>query len=275
MTQRIDNAFRAARKAGRKVLIPYVMAGDPDLATTLALIPALQRAGADIIELGIPFSDPIADGPVILRAAMRALAHDTSLDDVLKLAARVRAACDVPMVFMSYYNPIHHYGVERFVRDAVAAGVDGVIVPDLPPEEGHELIVAARAAGLATIFLLAPTSDETRIRKVSRQATGFVYYVSLTGITGAGHANAQDVATHLTAIRAHTNKPIAVGFGISTPEQARQMGQFADGVIVGSALVKEIETGVEKGRQGDALVRTATDFVARLRQGLDGGGPGH
>ncbi|MDH5526038.1 MAG: tryptophan synthase subunit alpha [Nitrospirota bacterium] len=268
MTHRIDTAFRTARKAGRKVLIPYVMAGDPDLDTTLRLIPELEKAGADVIELGIPFSDPIADGPVILRAAMRALVHDTSLTDVLGAVKKIRAVSQVPLVFMSYYNPIYHYGVEAFARDAVTAGVDGVIIPDLPPEEGHDLIVAARKEKLATIFLLAPTSDDARIRKVTQTATGFIYYVSITGITGAALTDMGDVGARIGDIRKKTGKPIAVGFGISTPEQARAIGRMADGVIVGSALVKHIEANLEADR--DTLVNAATAFVAGLRQGLDG-----
>jgi len=270
MTRRIDQVFKAARRDGRKVLIPYIMAGDPDLAATRALVPALAGAGADVVELGVPFSDPIADGPVILRAGMRALVHDTSLPDILEAVRDIRAECDVPLVFMSYYNPILQYGEEAFARDAVAAGVDGVIVPDLPPEEGHDLIRAARAHGLATIFLLAPTSDPGRIARVARVSTGFVYYVSLTGITGARLGDAADVADHLKAIRDATDKPVAVGFGIATPEQAGAVAKVADGVIVGSALVKVIEQQVEADADAGRLVRAAADFVAGLRKGIDG-----
>jgi tryptophan synthase alpha chain len=270
MTRRIDHAFQEARRTGRKVLIPYVMAGDPDMAATVALVPALARAGADVVELGVPFSDPIADGPVILRAGMRALTHDTSLAQILRAVQDIRAGCDVPLVLMSYYNPILQYGEEGFAKDAVAAGVDGVIVPDLPPEEGAGLIRAARAHGLATIFLLAPTSDRGRIARVARVCTGFVYYVSLTGITGARLADTGDVADHLAAIRAATDKPVAVGFGIATPEQARAVARVADGVIVGSALVQVIERQVEAGADAAGLVRAAGDFVAALRRGVDG-----
>jgi tryptophan synthase alpha chain len=268
--RRIDHTFREARRAGRKVLIPYVMAGDPDLATTRLLVPALERAGADVVELGIPFSDPIADGPVILRAGMRALVHDTSLAEVIRAVADIRKSCAVPIVLMSYYNPILQYGDAAFARDAAAAGVDGVIVPDLPPEEGSELIRAGRKHGLATVFLLAPTSDAGRIAKVARLSTGFIYYVSLTGITGSRLADSHDVAEHLERIRAASDNPVAVGFGIATPEQARAVGRLADGVIVGSALVQVIEGEVEADAGPDQVVAAASAFVASLRKGVDG-----
>ncbi|MFQ5507838.1 MAG: tryptophan synthase subunit alpha [Leptospirillia bacterium] len=269
MTRRINQVFKHARTAGRKVLIPYIMAGDPNMDTTCALVEAIDRAGADVIELGVPFSDPIADGPVILRAAMRSLTHDTSLAETLRTVEKLRQVTQIPIVFMTYYNLIYQYGEEAFARDAVAAGVDGVIIPDLPPEEGANLISAARENGLATIFLLAPTSNEARITRVCRQATGFVYYVSITGITGARITDQQDVAECINRIRQHTTKPIAVGFGISTPEQARSIGQMADGVIVGSALVRIIEEQEEAGAGKDAVVRAAAEFVGSLRTALD------
>jgi tryptophan synthase alpha chain len=205
---------------------------------------------------------------------MRALVHDTSLAEVLRAVADIRKGgekeCDVPIVLMSYYNPILQYGEAAFAADAVAAGVDGVIVPDLPPEEGQGLIKAARAAGLDTIFLLAPTSDPGRIRKVARVCRGFIYYVSLTGITGARLADPADVAGPIAAIREATDKPVAVGFGIATPEQARDVGRVADGVIVGSALVRVIEEEVEAKAGPDRIVRAAREFVASLRKGVDG-----
>lgn len=273
MTTRIDQAFKAARNTGRKVLIPYIMAGDPDLATTETLILRLAEAGADIIELGIPFSDPTADGPTILQAATRALTHNTSLTQVIDLVKRVRQQTDVALVLMCYYNPVVQYGDEAFARDAVAAGIDGVIIPDLPPEEAHSLVKAARSHGLATIFLLAPTSDTARIRKVSRAATGFIYYVSLAGITGAALPDMGDISRRVSAIQAETNKPVAVGFGIRTPEQAHRLAQTADGVIVGTALVKVIEQGIQKMADGDGssadLVADAAAYVASLRAGLD------
>jgi len=268
-TRPIEQAFRTAAKAGRKVLIPYVMAGDPDLAVTRRLVPALAAAGADVVELGIPFSDPIADGPVILRAAMRALVNDTSLAEVIAAVRDIRRETRVPIVLMSYYNPILQMGPEKFAAEATAAGVDGVIVPDLPPEEGTDLIRAARKVGLATIFLLAPTSDPGRIARIARVSTGFLYYVSLTGITGARLTDPDDVARRIADIRKATKKPIAVGFGIATPEQAKLVGRMADGVIVGSALVQVIEREVEAGSDAAKLVAAAGEFVAGLRRGLD------
>jgi len=270
MTRRIDHVFQEARRTGRKVLIPYIMAGDPDMATTCRLVPALEAAGADIVELGVPFSDPIADGPVILRAGMRALAHDTSLAEILRAVRQIRRGCSVPVVLMSYYNPVLQYGEAAFARDAVKAGVDGVIVPDLPPEEGAGLIAGARAHGLATVFLLAPTSDPARIAKVSRVSTGFVYYVSLTGITGARLTDPREVSERLAHVRRATDKPVAVGFGIATPEQAGALARLADGVIVGSALVRVMEQELEAGADADKVVRSARDFVAALRKGVDG-----
>jgi len=266
----IEQAFRTAARAGRKVLIPYVMAGDPDLSVTARLVPALAEAGADVVELGIPFSDPIADGPVILRAAMRALVNDTSLAEVIGTVRAIRRATRVPIVLMSYYNPILQMGPETFAADAASAGVDGVIVPDLPPEEASDLIHAARKAGLATIFLLAPTSDPGRIARIAKVSTGFLYYVSLTGITGSRLSDPDDVARRIAEIRKVTRKPIAVGFGIATPEQAHLVGRMADGVIVGSALVQVIEREVEAGADPEKLVAAAREFVAGLRRGLDG-----
>jgi len=221
------------------------------------------------VELGIPFSDPIADGPVILRAAMRALVNDTSLAEVIAAVRDIRRETRVPIVLMSYYNPILQMGPEKFAAEATAAGVDGVIVPDLPPEEGTDLIRAARKVGLATIFLLAPTSDPGRIARIARVSTGFLYYVSLTGITGARLTDPDDVARRIADIRKATKKPIAVGFGIATPEQAKLVGRMADGVIVGSALVQVIEREVEAGSDAAKLVAAAGEFVAGLRRGLD------
>src|SRR5512143_395707 len=262
---RIKNTFNKLRKKTETALIPYIMAGDPDLATTRTLIVEMETAGADIIELGAPFSDPLADGPTIQKAAIRSLRHHTSIADVLGLVADVRKASPIPLIIMTYYNLVFHYGEERFVNDAVAAGLDGVILPDLPPEEAGVLIPAAKKAGLDTIFLLAPTSTEERIKLVCKVSQGFVYYVSLTGVTGARAGVQSSVEESLKKIKAHTDKPVAVGFGISTPDQAAQIARWgADGVIVGSALVKVIE---ENGNS-PALVEKATAFVKTLKQGV-------
>ena len=261
---RIKNTFNRLKKKNETALIPYIMAGDPDLATTKTLILELEKAGADIIELGAPFSDPLADGATIQKAALRSLEHHTSIADVLGLVADVRKASSIPLIIMTYYNLIFHYGEERFVNDAVAAGLDGMILPDLPPEEAGMLIPSAKKAGLDTIFLLAPTSTEERIKLVCKAAQGFVYYVSLTGVTGARTGVQSSVEAALKKIKSVTDKPVAVGFGISTPDQAAQIARWgADGVIVGSALVKVIE---EYGSSPE-LIERASAFVKALKQG--------
>lgn len=262
---RIKNTFNKLRKKNETALIPYLMAGDPDLATTRSLIVEMEKAGADIIELGAPFSDPLADGPTIQKAAIRSLRHHTSIADVLGLVADVRKTSPIPLIIMTYYNLIFHYGEERFVNDAAAAGLDGVILPDLPPEEAGVLIPAAKKAGLDTIFLLAPTSTEERIKLVCKVSQGFVYYVSLTGVTGARAGVQSSVEESLRKIKAHTDKPVAVGFGISTPDQAAQIARWgADGVIVGSALVKVME---EYGSSPELIRKTAA-FAKELKQGV-------
>ncbi len=262
---RIKTTFNRLKKKGETALIPYVMAGDPDLATTKTLILEMEKAGCDIIELGAPFSDPLADGPTIQKAAIRSLNHHTSIADVLGLVADVRTISRIPLILMTYYNLIFHYGEERFVRDAVAAGLDGIILPDLPPEEAGLLIPLAKKSGLDTIFLLAPTSTEDRIRLVCKVSQGFVYYVSLTGVTGARAGVQSSIEESLKKIKAATDKPVAVGFGISTPDQAAQVAHWgADGVIVGSALVKVIEETIGTPE----LVPRAVDFIRALKQGV-------
>jgi tryptophan synthase alpha chain len=262
---RIKNTFNRLKKKNEPALIPYVMAGDPDLATTKLLIREMEKAGCDIIELGAPFSDPLADGPTIQKAALRSLEHHTSVADVLGLVAEVRKDSKVPLILMTYYNLIFRYGEERFVRDAAAAGLDGIILPDLPPEEAGTLLPLAKEAGIDTILLLAPTSTDERIKLVCRLTQGFVYYVSLTGVTGARAGIAGSIEASLAKIKAATDKPVAVGFGISTPDQAAQVARWgADGVIVGSALVKVIE----EHRGAPDLVERAAAFVRQLKQGV-------
>jgi tryptophan synthase alpha chain len=263
---RIKNTFNRLKKKNETALIPYIMAGDPDIATTKQFIVAMEKAGCDIIELGAPFSDPLADGPTIQKAALRSLQHHTSIKDVLGLVAEVRKVSKIPLIIMTYYNLIFHYGEDRFVNDAAAAGLDGIILPDLPPEEAGALIALAKKAGLDTIFLLAPTSTDDRIKAVSKVSQGFIYYVSLTGVTGS-HLGLQQAAIKdsLSRIKAQTDKPISVGFGIATADQAAQVaGSGADGVIVGSALVKVIE---ENSGSPD-LVAKAAAFVKALKQGV-------
>jgi tryptophan synthase alpha chain len=268
---RIKNTFSRLKKKNETALITYIMAGDPDLATTKSLIVAMEKAGSDIIELGAPFSDPLADGPTIQRAAIRSLTNHTRIADVLGLVADVRTTSNIPLILMTYYNLIFKYGEERFVNDAVAAGLDGLILPDLPPEEASALISSAKNAGLDTIFLLAPTSTEDRIKLVSKVSQGFIYYVSLTGVTGAKFADQSSIKSSLTTIKAVTDKPIAVGFGISTPDQTANVALAgADGVIVGSALVKVIE---EHGADS-ALVSSVAASVKALKQGVLAGRSG-
>ncbi len=262
---RIKNTFNRLKKKNETALIPYIMAGDPDLGTTRALIFEMEKAGCDIIELGAPFSDPLADGPTIQKAAIRSLRNNTRIADVLGLVAEVRKESKIPLILMTYYNLIFKYGEERFVGDAVAAGLDGLILPDLPPEEAATLMAAAKKEGLDTIFLLAPTSTEERIKLVSRVSQGFIYYVSLTGVTGAKLSAQHAIRDAVDRIKAVSDKPVAVGFGISSPGQAAEVAHGgADGVIVGSALVKIIEENIGRPE----LVPHAAAFVKALKQGV-------
>ncbi len=241
MSSRITGKFKEILRKEGKAFIPYIMAGDPNIGRTRELIRMLEECGADIIELGVPFSDPLADGPTIQKAAQRALDEGVTLKKVIELVGSVRMNTQIPIILMTYYNPIFKYGEERFAHEASAAGVDGIIVPDLPPEEAGNLIKHAGKSGLDTIFLLAPTSTDDRILKVAKASTGFIYYVPITGITGSKLSMAPSVGSHIAKIRSVTGKPIAVGFGISTPEEAAGISLLADGVIVGSAIVKRVE----------------------------------
>ncbi|MBI4847229.1 MAG: tryptophan synthase subunit alpha [Nitrospirae bacterium] len=253
----ISLVFDKFKTSGRKALIPYIMAGDPTLAATKKYISALEQAGADIIELGVPFSDPLADGPTIQRAAERAIKQKVTLRKVLKLVSEVRKSTDIPIILMTYYNPVFKFGVSSFVKAAVKAGVDGLIVPDLIPDEADDYIKEARRHKLDTIFLLAPTSTPDRIKKISGASTGFIYYVSITGITGSKLSAGPKMRRTLSSIKRVTNKPVAVGFGISTPEEASSMSGLADGVIVGSAIVKLISQG-----------KDISHFVRALRKAI-------
>ncbi len=239
MTSRITKKFRELRKTGRKAFIPYIMTGHPTLQRTGDLMKILEASGADIVELGVPFSDPLADGPTIQKAAQTALGQGITLTRVIAFVADLRKTTQIPVILMTYYNPVFKYGEERFARDAAAAGVDGIIVPDLPPDEAGNLIAACRKTGIDTIFLLAPTSTEERIRKVVQASRGFIYYVSITGITGANLAMDASIGSHIAHIRELCDTPVAVGFGISNPAEAATVAQLADGVIVGSAIVRQ------------------------------------
>lgn len=256
----IATAFARCQEEGRAAFVPFVMAGDPDLGTTGKLLAALARAGADVIELGVPFSDPIADGPVNQQAAVRALAGGTTLTSILELISRHRQELGVPVVLFTYFNPLHARGIERFAEEAAAAGVDGVLCVDLPPEEAQAAYLPAmRQAGVDTIFLLSPTSDDGRIEVVAGASTGFVYYVSRTGVTGGNAAVRSTLRAELERVSRRVDLPIAVGFGIATPEQAAEVAAVADGVVVGSALVRLV--GEHGG--GDAAVE-AVEAKARM-----------
>ncbi len=257
---RIDACFDRLRSEKMAAFIPYITAGDPTLERTEEIVLALERAGADIVELGVPFSDPIGDGRVNQEAAQRALLHDVCLEAIFEMVKRLRVHSQMPLVLFTYYNPVLVYGIERFARDAAAAGVDGILCVDLPPEEAKEYKQALEAAEVRTIFLLAPTSTADRIARITEISSGFVYYISRLGVTGEQASLASNLHEMLDRIRACTIKPVCVGFGISTPEQAREVGGYADGVIVGSAIVRLI------GELGDhaATAEKVEDFVREL-----------
>ncbi|MFH1626028.1 MAG: tryptophan synthase subunit alpha [Pseudomonadota bacterium] len=260
---RISKVFQKLRSRHGKALIPYITAGDPSLELTKKLIVQLEESGADMIELGVPFSDPMADGPTIQRASERALANNVSLKDVLDLVGEIRMYTEIPIILFGYYNSFFIYGAEKFAKDAEHAGVDGVLVLDLPPEEADELKVYIDKAGLDIIFLLAPTSTEDRISLITKKASGFIYYVSVTGVTGARTSLDLHIEEHVSKVKQFTDLPVAVGFGISTPEQASMVATWADGVIVGSAIVKTIEENLGSPR----MVKTVGQFVRSLKEG--------
>jgi tryptophan synthase alpha chain len=262
---RIEERFKALKKEGRKAFVAYLTAGDPDLETTARLIPALEAAGVDILEIGVPFSDPTADGPVIQAASQRALKKGATLAKILAMIAGLRSFSGIPIVLFGYYNPILSYGPERFAADAAAAGVDGILVVDLPPEEADELRRYTDPAGLAFITLIAPTTDPKRAGKILRGATGFVYYISVTGVTGTAVPRPDDVRRDVERLQGMTALPIVVGFGISTPAQAAAIAPLADGVVVGSALVRLIgENGESVG-----LIENAFSFAGEIRRAID------
>jgi len=269
-TTRIDRRMARLKSEGRPALVTYFMAGDPDYASSLAIMKALPKAGADIIELGMPFSDPMADGPAIQAAGLRALKGGQTLQKTLDMAREFRAGDDeTPIVMMGYYNPIYIYGVERFLTDAKASGVDGLIVVDLPPEMDAELCIPAVKAGVNFIRLATPTTDDKRLPKVLENTSGFVYYVSMTGITGAALVDTGKVETAVKRIKAHTDLPICVGFGVKTAEQARAIGASADGVVVGTAIVNAIANVLgPKGEKTADPAEAVSTLVAGLAQGV-------
>jgi tryptophan synthase alpha chain len=272
MTTRIDARFAQLKKEGRSAFVTFVMAGDPDPETSLAIVKALPQAGADVIELGMPFTDPMADGPSIQAAGLRALRAGMTLKKTLALVKRFRETDDAtPIVLMGYYNPIYIYGVDSFLVDAKAAGVDGLIIVDLPPEEDTELCVPALKAGLNFIRLATPTTDDKRLPAVLANTSGFVYYVSITGITGAAAADATIVSGAVARIKRHTSLPVCVGFGIRTPETARAIAENSDGAVVGTALVDALRGSLDsEGKATPKTVGAVADLVAALAQGVRG-----
>ena len=262
---RIAVTFANLQKRGRKALIPYIAAGDPFADATVDIMRAMAKAGADLIELGVPFSDPMADGPVIQKASERALAKGIGMPQVLAFVREFRGQdSTTPVVLMGYANPIERYGSERFIADAQSAGVDGVLVVDYPPEECEAFVGQLKRAGIDPIFLLAPTSTDSRIASVARAASGYVYYVSLTGVTGAGHLDVAAVAQAVPRIKAHVKLPVGVGFGIRDAQTARAVADVCDAVVIGSALVQSLET-----RTRDNVAAGAAEFIASIRAALD------
>ena len=270
MTARMDKRFADVAAEGRPVLVTYLMAGDPDFETSLSIMKALPKAGADVIELGMPFSDPMADGPAIQLAGQRALKGGQTLAKTLEIARRFREDDQrTPIVLMGYYNPIYIYGVDRFLTDALAAGIDGLIVVDLPPEMDDELCIPALAKGINFIRLATPTTDDRRLPKVLENTSGFVYYVSMNGITGSALPDPSLIAGAVQRIKAHTELPVCVGFGVKTAEHARAIGASADGVVVGTAIVNQIASSLtEEGKATDATVPGVEALVRGLSAGV-------
>ncbi|OGU18385.1 MAG: tryptophan synthase subunit alpha [Geobacteraceae bacterium GWC2_53_11] len=260
---RLTARFTSLKSRRSKALVTFVTAGDPDLSATEEIIYLLEDAGSDVIELGVPFSDPMADGPTIQLSSERALAAGTTLHGILELVKKVRTRSQIPLILMGYLNPVHAYGYENFCRDAAEAGVDGVLLVDMPPEESRELTVPAKKYGLDVIFLLTPTSDAARIATVNRLGSGFVYYVTVTGVTGARSSVSGTLAQELAKVKQTVFLPVMAGFGISTPEQASEVGQMADGVVVGSAIVRLFEQF-----SGEELKQRLHRYVAELKQAL-------
>jgi tryptophan synthase alpha chain len=271
MTTRIDSRFRALREARRTALVTFTMAGDPDSATSLAIIKALPSAGADVIEIGMPFTDPMADGPAIQAAGLRALSSGQTLGKTLAMVREFRTSnSETPVVLMGYYNPIYVYGVQSFLDDAKAAGVDGLIVVDLPPEEDDELCLPALRAGLNFIRLAAPTTDDRRLPAVLANTSGFVYYVSIAGVTGASAPNPESVGAAVARIKGHSNLPVAVGFGVRDSASAARIAGHADGVVVGSAIVGALEASLRNGRAGPGTVTAVTGLVENIAGSVHG-----
>jgi tryptophan synthase alpha chain len=269
MTARLDLRFQQVAAERRAALLTFIMAGDPDSETSSAILGELPAAGADIVELGMPFTDPIADGPAIQAAGRRALDANQTLPGTLKMVKKFRAADpDTPLILMGYYNPIYVYGVETFLRDAKAAGVDGLIIVDCPPEEDDEICLPARRAGLAFVRLVAPTTSEDRLPDILENAGGFVYFVSITGVTGAAAPDVKQVAEGVARLKRRTKLPVAVGFGVKNAESARAIAETADGVVVGSSVVEAIRLSLDGRAATPLTVPAVTELVSKLAQGV-------
>jgi tryptophan synthase alpha chain len=261
MSSRIEEKFADLSRDGRKGLVTYIMAGDPDMATAARMMDTLPQAGADFIEIGFPFSDPMADGPTIQAAALRSLRHGTKLKQVLHMTKTAREKdATTPYILMGYYNPVYNYGIEKFCKEAIASGIDGVILVDLPPEEEEEFVKIAAGHDLKLIRLIAPTTDDSRLAKLNQNAGGFLYYISVSGITGTKSAELPSLKTRVESLKTQSKLPIAVGFGIKTPKQAAEIAAFSDAVVVGSALVEIL---------AKQTVAKAIEFVKSLREALD------
>lgn len=260
----LEKKFKELKKNKKKAFIVYITAGDPDLNTTSRLILELEKSGVDIVELGIPFSDPLADGPTIQAASQRALSKGVNIRSILNLVKSLRGRVGIPLVFMTYYNPIYKYGIENFIADSKKSGIDGVIIPDLPEEESEDLIKQSRKRDFSVIFLAAPTSTKERLKKIAQKSKGFIYYVSLTGVTGARRGLSKDIFANVKKIKQFTDKPVCVGFGVSSPSQARRISSIADGVIVGSAIIKIIEKNIGKS----SLVRDVSRFADSIGRAI-------
>lgn len=263
-TNRIDARFAALRAEGGTALVPFLTAGDPDLETTEALILAMAESGADVIEIGVPFSDPTAEGPTIQRSSSRALASGTSLRSILLMVDRLRSKIEQPLVLMGYANPVHAMGAEGFAKAAADVGVDGIIIPDLTPEDGASFLDPCREAGIHPILLAAPTTRPDRLEMLVRETRGFLYYVSLQGVTGARQSLSQGIEDKVRAAQALGDTPVCVGFGVGTPEQAGEIGAYADGVVVGSAIVDRIEAASSKASAVDDVARFIEELKASL-----------
>ena len=261
---RIIQKFQQLKKGKQKAFIAFITAGDPSLNTTEELVLSFEKCGVDLVELGVPFSDPLADGPIIQAASQRALQKGVTLDKILSIVERIRKRSQIPLALMTYYNPIFHYGEEQFIKDAKKVGVDGLIVPDLPPEEAKNLIRFAKKNRLSTIFFLSPTTTAQRRKMIVHASTGFIYYVSITGVTGTQKMLPSSVIANVRLAKRLTKTPICVGFGVSTTQQVKDIGRVADGVIVGSSIVQEIE----RQRSRRNLVQNVSHYVARLVKSL-------